>query len=181
MTFCNTLSNLGERSGTDLSGNVAAGIPEHSGQSWNWSAPRRRAESGIQAQASHHRLSPRRDSEYGHDPAHSEFSAASVTNAVTTGNEPAMQIKPTPLIEAIIESEIAAGRFATPEDVILQALRCLQNATAPPVPEEWLAEALAQVDSGETRELTEEVWNEIREQARENARLGKPISDEVKY
>jgi len=42
-------------------------------------------------------------------------------------------------------------------------------------------EAIAQADRGEARELTEEVWNEIRERAREDARRGVAIPDDVKY
>lgn len=92
-----------------------------------------------------------------------------------------MQITVSPLVKAIIDNEIESGRFQTIDEVVLAALRLLQETTAPPVPDEWPVEARAQVDRGEGRELTEELWNEIRDQARENARLGKPVPDEVKY
>jgi Arc/MetJ-type ribon-helix-helix transcriptional regulator len=92
-----------------------------------------------------------------------------------------MKIKLSPLMEAIIENEITSGRFTTPEDVILQALRCLQETTAPPVPDEWLVEARAQADRGESVALTEELRAEIRRQAIDDARLGNPVSDDVKY
>jgi Arc/MetJ-type ribon-helix-helix transcriptional regulator len=91
-----------------------------------------------------------------------------------------MQITLPPEAQAIIENEIASGRFDTETDVIVEALRQF-HSDVPQVPDEWLTEARAQADRGEGRELTDQVWQEIRERAIENARMGKPVRDEIKY
>lgn len=90
-----------------------------------------------------------------------------------------MQITLPAEAQAIIEREIESGRFDNVQDVIVEALRHLDDV--PYVNDDLLITAREQMDRGETRELTEEVWNEIRERARENARLGVTIPDEVKY
>lgn len=92
-----------------------------------------------------------------------------------------MQITLPPEVQEIIDREIEAGHYETPEEVVIDAFRHLEGATVPHVPEEWLIEARAQADRGEVRELTDQVWQEIRERARNDARRGKPIADEVKY
>ncbi len=81
--------------------------------------------------------------------------------------------------QAIIEREIESGRFDNVQDVIVEALRHMDDM--PYVDDDLLITAREQVDRGEVRPLTEELMNELFARARENARLGKPIRDDVKY
>ncbi|MBA3275822.1 MAG: hypothetical protein H0T72_08510 [Chloroflexia bacterium] len=81
--------------------------------------------------------------------------------------------------QAIIEREIESGRFDNVQDVIVEALRHINDM--PYVDDDLLITAREQVDRGEVRPLTEELMNELFARARENARLGKPIRDDVKY
>jgi Arc/MetJ-type ribon-helix-helix transcriptional regulator len=90
-----------------------------------------------------------------------------------------MDITLTPEAQAIVDREIESGRYETVEAVIVQALYQLDDVAF--VDDELLVEARAQVDRGETRELTEHVWAEIRERATKDARNGVPIPDNVKY
>jgi putative addiction module CopG family antidote len=113
------------------------------------------------------------------EPASDILKAA--TTPVLTGIEPAMQITLPPEIQAIIENEIESGRFNTPDEVVIEALRHLQDATVPFIPDEWLSEARAQADRGEGRPLTEHVMRELLDRARDGAKRGLPVRDEVKY
>jgi Arc/MetJ-type ribon-helix-helix transcriptional regulator len=93
-----------------------------------------------------------------------------------------MNITLPPEAQAIIEREIESGRFATEEDVIVTALYQLSDTSdVPHVPDEWLIEARAQADRGETREFTEAVMRELLDRARSDAGKGLPVRDEVKY
>ena len=75
----------------------------------------------------------------------------------------AMQITLPPEAQAIVDREIESGRYESVEAVVVQALYQLDDVSF--VDDELLVEARAQADRGETRELTEEVWAEIRERA----------------
>ncbi|MBA3275824.1 MAG: hypothetical protein H0T72_08520 [Chloroflexia bacterium] len=87
-----------------------------------------------------------------------------------------MQITLPPHIQSYIKEQIETGRHETEQDVIVDVFeQVMHDYDAMSDPK--VLEAIAQADRGETRELTEEVWNEIRE----DARLGKPIPDDVKY
>jgi Arc/MetJ-type ribon-helix-helix transcriptional regulator len=94
-----------------------------------------------------------------------------------------MQITLPPEAQAIIERDIESGRYATQEEVIVDALRHLDvdayvyDAMSDPK----VLEAIAQDDRGESREFTEDVMNELLERARENLRPGKAIPDDLKY
>lgn len=90
-----------------------------------------------------------------------------------------MQITLPPEAQAIIDHKLESGRYASGTDVIVDALRQLEDV--PYIDDSLLIEAREQADRGETRELTDEVWNEIRDRARDDARNGSPISDDVKY
>ncbi|MBA3274280.1 MAG: hypothetical protein H0T72_00690 [Chloroflexia bacterium] len=90
-----------------------------------------------------------------------------------------MQITLPAEAQAIIEREIESGRYATREDVIIDALK--QLIDVPYVDDDLLITAREQAKRGEVRPLTEELMNELSARARENARLGKPIRDDVKY
>lgn len=91
-----------------------------------------------------------------------------------------MQITLPPHIQSYIKEQIETGRHETEQDVIVDVFeQVMHDYDAMSDPK--VLEAIAQADRGETRELTEEVWNEIRERAREDARLGVAIPDDVKY
>jgi len=94
-----------------------------------------------------------------------------------------MQITLPAEAQAIIDREIQSGRYATQEDVIVDALKDLDDESYvyDAMSDLKVLEAIAQADRGEARKLTEEVWNEIRERAREDARRGVAIPDDVKY
>jgi Arc/MetJ-type ribon-helix-helix transcriptional regulator len=90
-----------------------------------------------------------------------------------------MQITLPAEAQAIIEREIESGRYATREEVIVDALKHLDDV--PYVDDDLLVTAREQADRGEVRPLTEELMQELSVRARDNARLGKPIRDDVKY
>lgn len=91
-----------------------------------------------------------------------------------------MQITLPPHIQSYIKEQIETGRHETEQDVIVDVFeQVMHDYDALSDPK--VLEAIAQDDRGESRELTEEVWNEIRERAREDARLGVAIPDDVKY
>ncbi|MDQ3653689.1 MAG: type II toxin-antitoxin system ParD family antitoxin [Chloroflexota bacterium] len=94
-----------------------------------------------------------------------------------------MQITLPPEAQAIIDREIESGRYTNQTDVIVEALKHLEADldAYDPMRDPKVLEAIAQDDRGESRELTEDVMNEILERARENLRLGKAIPDDVKY
>ena len=85
-----------------------------------------------------------------------------------------------------VEREVASGRFANAEEVIEAALESqseMPDLVIQPTMtvQEAVAEALAQVEHGEYRELTAEVWAEIDREADEAIHRGDPVRDEVKY
>lgn len=90
-----------------------------------------------------------------------------------------MQITLPPEAQAIIERELESGRYATEIDVIIDALKHLDDV--PYVDDSLLVTAREQADRGEVRPLTRAVMDELAARARENARLGKPVRDDVKY
>ncbi|MDQ3653687.1 MAG: type II toxin-antitoxin system ParD family antitoxin [Chloroflexota bacterium] len=94
-----------------------------------------------------------------------------------------MQITLPPEAQAIIEREIESGRYATREDVIVDALRHLDDEqyAYDPLRDPKVLEAIEQADRGEAYELTEEVHTRIREEAALDFARGAEIHDDVKY
>ena len=92
-----------------------------------------------------------------------------------------MTVQLPPRLEAKIEQMIATGHYADAYDVIDQALRLLEDHERRLA---WLRAELAvgeeQEARGELIELTPERLEDIKRQAQENARRGKPIRDAVK-
>lgn len=86
-------------------------------------------------------------------------------------------------IKSFVEREVASGRYDDEQQVIVEALRRL----ADDVPDdrvtvaEAIADSLAQMERGEVVPYTETFLAESAERARENARLGRKVSDDVKY
>ena len=93
-----------------------------------------------------------------------------------------MQITLPPEAQAIIDRKLASGEFATEEEIITSALFTLDLADrVPSVPQEMVADALEQIKRGQTVAWTDDFMERASTRARENARRGKPVSDDVKY
>ncbi len=94
-----------------------------------------------------------------------------------------MQITPPAEAQAIIEREILSGRYTSVIDVIVDALKHLDDEpyVYDAMSDPKVLEAIAQADRGEVYEWNDELRADIRRQAREDARLGKRIPDDVKY
>jgi putative addiction module CopG family antidote len=93
----------------------------------------------------------------------------------------AMVVQVSPQVEAKIKQLVGSGHYADAGDVIDKAVQLLEER------ERRLARLRAELAIGEEQErrgevveLTRERFDEIKRQALENARAGKPISDFVK-
>lgn len=86
-------------------------------------------------------------------------------------------------IQTWIDREIEAGRFASEEQVIVEALERMadERRIDPDVLQELIAEPLAQIQRGEGEEWTPELRRHIKEQAVRNAEAGHKVRDEIKY
>jgi Arc/MetJ-type ribon-helix-helix transcriptional regulator len=80
-----------------------------------------------------------------------------------------------------VEREVAAGHYETETDVIEDALTRLADDAGRMTVEEAVAEALAQVERGEGRELTDSVFDELLAQSELDTRSGRPVRDDVRY
>jgi Arc/MetJ-type ribon-helix-helix transcriptional regulator len=94
-----------------------------------------------------------------------------------------MNIALPPHIQRFIEQEVASGRFADEQQVIVTALEWMagDRRIDPDVLQELIAEPLAQLARGEVREVTEELMDELVRQATINAERGHQVPDDVKY
>ena len=92
-----------------------------------------------------------------------------------------MQITLPPEIQAIIENEIDSGRYATAEEVVIGAIRHLQEDDLPIIPDEWLVEARAEADRGEGVEVDDDFRARLREEVRIAFVEGAGVSDDVTY
>ena len=92
-----------------------------------------------------------------------------------------MQITLPPEAQAIIDRQVASGQFDSEQDVIVAALRRLDQDAIPHVPDELLVTAREQSERGEGRPFTEDVMKEILARARSRANQGHPVRDDVAY
>jgi putative addiction module CopG family antidote len=84
-------------------------------------------------------------------------------------------------VEAKIDELVASGQYADAGDVIDKAVQLLAERDQKVARlRTELAIGEEQERRGEVIELTRERFEEIKRQANENARLGKPVSDFVK-
>jgi Arc/MetJ-type ribon-helix-helix transcriptional regulator len=91
-----------------------------------------------------------------------------------------MQITLPPHIQSYIKEQIETGRHETEQDVIVDVFeQVMHDYDAMSDPK--VLEAIAQADRGQVHEWNDELRSDIRRQAREDARLGKRIPDDVKY
>jgi Arc/MetJ-type ribon-helix-helix transcriptional regulator len=84
-------------------------------------------------------------------------------------------------LRAWIEQEVAAGHFESEAAVIVDAVRRAKDSSYRWEEDEDLVEAIANVERGETRPLTEHVMRELSDRARENARKGHQVKFDVTY
>jgi putative addiction module CopG family antidote len=85
-------------------------------------------------------------------------------------------------LKSFVEREVASGRYESEEQVITEALTHFAEGAEPTVTvDEAIAESLAQVARGETIDYTEDFLKRSAERARENARRGRKVRDDVIY
>ena len=92
-----------------------------------------------------------------------------------------MQVQLDPRFETMIREKVDSGEYADASDVVTDALRLMEahDRRAQELRAD-VAEGFAQVERGESVELTPERMDLIMERARENSRRGKPVKDAVK-
>ncbi len=94
-----------------------------------------------------------------------------------------MQIVLPTKIKSFVEREVASGRYADEQQVIVEALRRLADDEPDDrvTVAEAVANSLAQMERGEVIPYTEDFMREASARAHENARNGHKVSDDVKY
>jgi putative addiction module CopG family antidote len=94
-----------------------------------------------------------------------------------------MQIVLPTEIKTFVEREVASGRYADEQHVIVEALRRLADEEPDDrvTVAEAIANSLAQMERGEVVPFTEDFMRESAARARENSRKGHKVSDDVKY
>jgi Arc/MetJ-type ribon-helix-helix transcriptional regulator len=83
-------------------------------------------------------------------------------------------------VRTYIRKQVETGAFPTEEAVITDAVEQQMDKYRWEEDEDLL-EAIAETDRGDTVEWTPELRKQIVEEAKENARLGKPVRYEVTY
>ncbi len=86
-------------------------------------------------------------------------------------------------IKSFVEREVASGRYADEQQVIVEALRRLADDEEMETitVAEAVAESLAQIERGDVRELTDDVFDELLKQSETDAMQGAPVRNAVKY
>lgn len=86
-------------------------------------------------------------------------------------------------IKSFVEREVRLGRYADEQQVIVEALRRLADDDLDDrvTVAEAVAESLAQIERGETRELTDAVFDDLLHQSESDEARGIPVRDAVKY
>ncbi len=91
-----------------------------------------------------------------------------------------MTVTLSPRLEALIRDKVDRGLYASADGVVEVAIRLLDQRDRLIWPRAELAIGEEQERRDELIELTDDRFDEIKRQARENARNGKPIKDAVK-
>jgi antitoxin ParD1/3/4 len=91
-----------------------------------------------------------------------------------------MNVSLTPELEEMIRSKVESGLYTSASEVVREALRLMAENDRTVRLRRSFEEAQAQYDRGESTELGAGLINGIAERASENARNGKPVSDDVK-
>lgn len=93
-----------------------------------------------------------------------------------------MQIHLPTHLRSFIEREVASGRYENESQVIEDALERLADTPEPTMTvAEAVAESLAQLERGETRELTDDVFDQLLRQSERDAEQRVPVRDDVRY
>ena len=79
-----------------------------------------------------------------------------------------MSITLSPTVEALIQRKVDSGRYGAADQVVLEAMRLLEENERL----EWLRAAIAEGDEGEGIPYTPELRAEMRETARRNVAAG---------
>jgi antitoxin ParD1/3/4 len=85
-----------------------------------------------------------------------------------------------PELEALIREKVESGKYSSPNDVVREALKALDERDKLHRLREMIADADAQIARGEGIPWTPETMDRLRREADENVRAGKPIKDEIK-
>jgi antitoxin ParD1/3/4 len=83
-------------------------------------------------------------------------------------------------VEETIQRRVESGRYHDAAEVVIEALRLLDERDQIVRLRDALSVAQEQVRQGQVYELTIELLDEIRREADDADRLGLPISDDVK-
>lgn len=91
-----------------------------------------------------------------------------------------MNVTLSPDLEHLIQDKVDSGLYGDASEVVSEALRLLDERDRVARLRRSVEEAQAQVARGEYTRLTPGLIDEIKARAAENARLGKPVNDDVK-
>ena len=91
-----------------------------------------------------------------------------------------MNVSLTPELESMVREKVESGLYTSASEVVREALRLMAENDRATRFRQSLEEAKAQYDRGEFTRLTPGLIDDIAERAMENARNGKPVSDDVK-
>ncbi len=86
-------------------------------------------------------------------------------------------------IKSFVEREVASGRYADEQQVIVEALRRLADdeEMETMTVAEAVVESVTQIERGDVRELTDDVFDELLKQSETDAMQGAPVRNAVKY
>jgi putative addiction module CopG family antidote len=86
-----------------------------------------------------------------------------------------------PHVRTWIERQVAEGRFPSEDAVITSAVEQAMESTYRWEEDEDLLSAIAEADRDEGEEYTPQLRRRMREEAEQNARLGKPVPYDLTY
>lgn len=93
-----------------------------------------------------------------------------------------MQIALPPKIKSSVDGEVASGRFADAQHVVIEALQLMaDDRSSTMTVDEAIADSLVQIERGEGRELTDDVYDELLKQSEIDAERGTQARNEVRY
>lgn len=81
--------------------------------------------------------------------------------------------------DAMIRKQVESGRYATASEVVREGLRLLEREHRHQLLLDAIDVAEAEVARGETVPFTSELMEQLKREAKENARLGRPITNEL--
>ncbi|MGH2561147.1 MAG: type II toxin-antitoxin system ParD family antitoxin [Thermomicrobiales bacterium] len=91
-----------------------------------------------------------------------------------------MNVSLTPQLETMVRQKVESGRYNNASEVVREALRLMEEHDRLKEFRTSLAVAEEQIRQGEGIEWTPAVMERLKREAAENARMGKPVSDDVK-